>query len=73
MASKWLSTRRWLVFLVGLSLFYIYSGGGPNQGTRLNLDRALLEQGRVTTDSYYKNSEDRAFHRGHYYCDKAPG
>ena len=27
----------------------------------------------MSTDSYYKNSEDRAFHRGHYYCDKAPG
>lgn len=71
--SKWLSTRRWLVFLLGFSLFYLYSGGGPNQGTRFNLDRALLEQGSVTTDSYYTNSEDRAFHRGHYYCDKAPG
>jgi hypothetical protein len=66
-------TARWLTFLLGLSLFYLYSGGGPNQGTRLNLDRALLEQGRVTTNSYYTNSEDRALYRGNYYCDKAPG
>jgi hypothetical protein len=66
-------TARWLTFLLGLSLFYIYSGGGPNQGTRLNLDRAILEEGRLTTNSYYTNSEDRAHYRGNYYCDKAPG
>ncbi len=66
-------TLRWLTFLLGLSLFYFYSGGGPNQGTRLNLDRALLEEGRLTTNSYYTNSEDRAHYRGDYYCDKAPG
>jgi hypothetical protein len=66
-------TSRWLIFLLGLSLFYIYSGGGPNQGTRLNLDRAILEEGRLTTNSYYTNSEDRAHYGGNYYCDKAPG
>lgn len=66
-------TARWLAFLLGLSLFYIYSGGGPNQGSRLNLDRAILEEGRLATNSYYTNSEDRAHYRGNYYCDKAPG
>jgi len=66
-------TSRWLTFLLGLSLFYLYSGGGPNQASRLNLDRALLEEGRVATNSYYANSEDRAYYRGNYYCDKAPG
>lgn len=66
-------TARWLAFLLGLSYVYLYSGGGPNQATRLNLDRALLEEGRVATNSYYTNSEDRAHYKGNYYCDKAPG
>lgn len=67
------STRRWLMLILAVAFFYFYSGGGPNQGSRFNLDRALLEQGRLMIDSYHKNSEDKAFFRGHYYCDKAPG
>jgi hypothetical protein len=66
-------TRTWLIFLFGLAFFYFYSGGGPNQGTRFNLTRAILEEGRVTVDSFHDNSEDKAFFKGHYYCDKAPG
>lgn len=68
-----LRTRTWLILLFGLSFFYFYSGGGPNQGTRFNLDRAILEEGRVKVDSFHRNSEDKAFYKGHYYCDKAPG
>jgi hypothetical protein len=59
--------------LFGLAFFYFYSGGGPNQGSRWDLDRAILEEGRVTIDSFHRNTEDKAFYKGHYYCDKAPG
>lgn len=68
-----MSTRRWLLLVLAIAFLYFYSGGGPNQGSRFNLDRAVLEQGRLTIDDYHKNSEDKAFFRGHYYCDKAPG
>jgi hypothetical protein len=68
-----LRTRRWLLLLLALAFFYFYSGGGPNQGSRFNLDRAILELGQLTVDKYQANSEDKAFYRGHYYCDKAPG
>jgi hypothetical protein len=67
-----LSTRGWLALLVGFCLFYFYSGGGPNQGTRLDLTRALLEHGRVSIDEYHQNTIDKAPFKGHYYCDKAP-
>jgi hypothetical protein len=66
-------TPPWLLFVLALGYCYFYSGGGPNQGTRFNLDRALLAEGRITTESFYKNSEDRALYRGKHYCDKAPG
>lgn len=68
-----MSTRRWLLLVLAIAFLYFYSGGGPNQGSRFNLDRAILEQGQLTIDDYHKNSEDKAFFRGHYYCDKAPG
>ena len=71
--SEVLRTRRWLLFLLGLAFFYFYSGGGPNQGSRFNLDRAILEHQELKIDEYHKNSEDKALYRGHYYCDKAPG
>jgi len=68
-----LRIRRWLLLILGLAFFYFYSGGGPNQGSRLNLDRAILEQHQLVVDSFQANSEDKAFYRGHYFCDKAPG
>ena len=72
-SGRLIRTPSWLLFVVGLGLFYFYSGGGPNQGSRFNLDRAILEEGRVTTESFFGNSEDRALYRGKHYCDKAPG
>lgn len=68
-----LNTRHWLLLVLGLAFFYFYSGGGPNQGSRFNLDRAVLEQGTLAIDRFQKNTEDKAYHLGHYYCDKAPG
>jgi hypothetical protein len=62
-----------LIFLFGLAFLYFYSGGGPNQAVRFNLDRAILEHGTVQIDRYQKNTEDKAYYNGHYYCDKAPG
>ncbi len=71
--SAVLKTRRWLLLLLGLAFFYFYSGGGPNQGSRFNLDRAILEHQELKIDEYQKNTEDKAYYHGHYYCDKAPG
>jgi hypothetical protein len=71
--SRLLRTPPWLLFVLALGLCYFYSGGGPNQGSRFNLARAILQEGRVSTESYYQNSEDRAVFRGKHYCDKAPG
>ena len=68
-----LGPRAWLAVLLGFALFYFYSGGGPNQASRFDLDRALLEHGSVVIDPYQANTIDKAFFRGHHYCDKAPG
>jgi hypothetical protein len=62
-----------LALLLGFAFFYFYSGGGPNQASRFDLDRALLEQAKVSIDSYQDNTIDKAFYRGHHYSEKAPG
>jgi hypothetical protein len=68
-----LGTRAWLALLLGFSFFYFYSGGGPNQASRFDLDRALLEHGKVFIDAYQDNTIDKAFYLGHHYSEKAPG
>ena len=44
-----------------------------NQNSRINLTRAIIEQGTLQIDDYYQNSGDYAHFEGHYYTDKAPG
>ena len=68
-----LGTRGWLAALLGFAFFYFYSGGGPNQASRFDLDRALLEHGQVFIDEYQGNTIDKAFYKGHHYSEKAPG
>jgi len=55
------------------SFIYFYEGGGWNQNSRFDLLRAIVERHTLRTDAYYQNTEDRAYFRGHYYSDKAPG
>ncbi|MBN2576629.1 MAG: hypothetical protein JXP73_18840 [Deltaproteobacteria bacterium] len=72
-SSRLIRTPPWLLFVLALGLFYFYSGGGPNQGSRFNLDRAILAEGRLAIESYHTNTEDKALYRGIHYSDKAPG
>jgi hypothetical protein len=63
--------------ILGLTLFlsfaYFYEGGGWNQNTRLDLVRAIIEEGTVRIDLYHENTGDKAQVGAHYYMDKAPG
>ena len=44
-----------------------------SQNSRLDLVRALVEQGTVQIDAYVANTGDYALYNGHAYTDKAPG
>ncbi len=44
-----------------------------NGNSRFDLTRALVEEGRVTIDSFHRNTGDKAELGGHVYTDKAPG
>jgi len=69
--------RRLDLMLVFAALFatyaYFYSGTSPNPNSRYDLTRAIVEQNRLSIDSYRSNTLDKSFFRGHYYSDKAPG
>jgi hypothetical protein len=62
---------------LGLLLFasYAYFMPGPawNEASRFDLVRALVERKRIDIDPYHVNTEDKAWHDGHHYSDKAPG
>ncbi len=70
-------SRRWLaivLFTLGLvSYGYFFQGRGPNQSSRFDLTRAVVEQHTFRIDRYHGNTFDKAFAEGHFYSDKAPG
>ena len=63
--------------VIGAALFlsyaYFYGAGGWNQNSRFAMIRAILERHTLQIDAYQLHTGDRAFWRGHYYTDKAPG
>lgn len=44
-----------------------------NGNSRMDLTLALVEEGRLSIDSFYANTGDYARYGGHIYTDKAPG
>lgn len=51
---------------------YFYQAGGWNQNSRIDLVRAIVEDGTFRIDRFEANTGDDAVRDGHYYCDKAP-
>jgi len=73
-SHSWTRIRALLIASVVLvSYAYFYEGGGWNQNSRLDMVRAIIEQGTLRIDDFHQNTEDKAFVKGHYYSDKAPG
>ncbi|HSY66360.1 MAG TPA: hypothetical protein VK829_17330 [Terriglobales bacterium] len=69
-----LRLRALLLFsVIFFSYAYFYEGAGWNQNSRLDMVRAMVEQGTLRIDAFHQNTEDKAFANGHYYSDKAPG
>jgi hypothetical protein len=72
-------TRRAGLLFVLLAFTYCYYYQDPmaNGNSRLGLAFAIVQQGRLTIDTYYNapgtKTIDRAYYQGHYYTDKAIG
>jgi hypothetical protein len=67
-----------LVFLLlAFTYAYFYHDPGWNGNSRLGLTFAMVEEGRLTIDSYHNQEEtatkDKAIYNGHYYTTKAIG
>jgi hypothetical protein len=67
-----------LVFLLLAFMYgYYYQDPEANGNSRIGLIFAIVQEGRLTIDSYYNiegtKTIDRAFVNGHYYSDKAIG
>jgi hypothetical protein len=57
--------------------YFIYTGENYNLNSRLGLTYALVEEGRLSIDTYHDRegtrTGDKALFEGHYYTDKAIG
>jgi len=66
-----------IVFLIVLMFYgYFIKQGDWNINSRLGLVKAVVEESRLTIDTYHAGefeTEDKAFVNGHYYSDKAIG
>jgi 4-amino-4-deoxy-L-arabinose transferase-like glycosyltransferase len=72
------SKRALLIFVLLAFMYgYYYQDPEANGNSRLGLIFAIVQEGRLTIDSYYDtagtNTIDRALVNGHYYSDKAIG
>jgi hypothetical protein len=67
--------RRVLAFGVLLWLTYAFfiPAASWNPNARFDLTLALVHHHQVAIDPYHANTGDKAYLRGHHYCDKAPG
>lgn len=66
--------RAWIVFaLLFASFAWFYQGAGPNQYSRFDLVRAVVDRRTFVIDAYAHNTIDKAESDGHFYSDKAPG
>ncbi|MBU0478220.1 glycosyltransferase family 39 protein [bacterium] len=63
-----------LIFIVlVISYGYFFRKIDWNSGTRLDLVWSIAEHHSLSIDAYHENTGDKAFYKGHFYTDKAPG
>ena len=63
-----------LIFVVlVISYGYFFRKIDWNSGTRLDLVWSIVENHSLSIDTYHENTGDKAFYKGHFYTDKAPG
>ncbi len=65
-------TRLFLALALSYA-YFIHRGEQWNAESRLDLVYAIVDQHTLSIDAYHANTQDKAFFRGHYYSDKAPG
>ena len=69
---RWFSRNR-LFVLIAATYFYFFSGGDPNQTSRLLLTAAIVERHAVDITPGHSHTIDDGQYKGKFYSDKAPG
>lgn len=83
-AMTWGDIRRYItrmvrsdhirLFLVLLLIFATFAHWiGANENSRIDLTRAIVEDGQISIEPYANNTRDKALINGKIYSDKAPG
>jgi hypothetical protein len=66
-----------IFFILAFVYAYFYQDSGWNGNSRFGLIYAVVQEGRLTIDSYHTRfdtqTDDKAYANGHYYSDKAVG
>jgi len=69
-------SRGWLKVSVVAFLVFAYfmpRWADWNIDSRFDLTAAIVNHHTLSIDAYHQNTWDKAYYRGHYYSDKAPG
>jgi len=71
---KFLNKKELRIFLTFFIIYLAFAGiPTANEYSRLDLTRAIVDEHTFKIDSYYNNTIDRAYYKGHYYSDKPLG
>src|SRR6516165_7867893 len=63
-----------IFIMLALSYAYFIPSVNWNSLSRISLTAAIVEHGELSIDEYARAWKmDKAYYRGHFYCDKAPG
>lgn len=66
--AMWLAGIFFICFV-----FFVPFPMGPNESAHVVMTLAMVDHGTVAIDAYHQNTQDLAFHGGHYYINKPPG
>jgi hypothetical protein len=75
-AADRLPTRRpetWVFAILLGSYAFFWQSRDWNSASRLMLTYAMVDRQTIVLDGLDEQTGDKAFFRGHYYCDKLPG
>jgi hypothetical protein len=62
------------IFLTFFIIYFVFiTWFGHNENSSLDLNKAIVEEGRLEIDNYYNDTTDRSVYNNHYYSNKPIG
>jgi len=74
MNNSVISKKESKIFITFFIIYILFvNWPGMRETSIFSLTRAIVDEGKLTIDSFYNSTSDRSFYNGHYYSDKEPG